>query len=339
VTDLTEVSNPDDPPTDQRSPWERFLFEPQTTSAMALIRLGFGATCIVWALSLLPDIDPFLTDGALRYPDNLAKGSWNILDVIEWRQAPLVACLLLVVAGFTTMIGYRTRLSTAVAAVGMLSLQRTAPLVFNSGDLLLRQVGIGLALAPAGLVLSVDAARARRSGDSRPPPQRAPFAQRFIQVNLALGYLLSAWAKARGSTWHDGTAVTRALRIMDVQRFGPPEWFLRQDDLLNLITWSVLAFEFSFVFLVWNRKSRPWVLLVGLFFHLGIDLMFDVGFFTPGLFLSYVAFLPPGASDRWVAGIERRLERFRRNAGPPELAPADPPPPPPGAPDAAPASA
>jgi hypothetical protein len=336
VSDVTADEAPATAEVPERSPWERFLFEPTTTSAMALIRLGFGATCIVWAVSLLPDIDPFLSDGALRYPDNLAKGSWNILDVVEWRQAPLVACLIMIVAGFTTMVGYRTRLSTAVAALGMLSLQRTAPLVFNSGDLLLRQVGIGLALAPAGLVLSVDAARARRSGNTDPPALRAPFAQRFLQMNLALGYLLSAWAKARGSTWHDGTAVTRALRIIDVQRFGPPEWFLRQDDLLNLLTWGTLAFEASFIFLVWNRKARPWVLLVGLFLHLGIDLMFDVGFFTPGLFLSYIAFLPPGASDRWAAAIESWLGRFRRF---PAEATADPPPPPPppGAPDAAPA--
>jgi hypothetical protein len=318
---MTDIAAPPEGP-EERSPWERFLFEPHTTSAMALIRMGFGATCIVWALSLLPDIDPFMTDGALRYPDNLAKGSWNILDVVGWEQAPLVACLLMVVAGFTTMVGYRTRLSTAVAALGMISLQRTAPMVFNSGDLLLRQVGVAVALAPAGLVLSVDALRHRkRHGSTEPPPRRAPFAQRFLQLNLALGDFLSAWAKVRGSTWHDGTAVTRALRIEDVQRFSPPEWFLRQDDLLNLLTWSTLAFEVSFLFLVWNRRLRPWVLLVGLFFHLGIDLMFDVGFFTPGLFLSYIAFLPATASDRWVAWIEDRSARLRRGSKPVEADP------------------
>ena len=303
-----------DAPTAERSLWENFLFEPQTTSAMALVRLGFGATAAVWATTLLPDVSTFMHDGALRYPNNLAKGSWNILDVIGWQGAPMVACLVLLVTGLTTMIGFRTRLSAALAALCMLSLQRTSPLVFNSGDLLLRQVGIAVALAPCGLVLSVDAMRARRAGNVDPPPARAPFAQRFLQLNLALGYLLSAWAKARGSTWHDGTAVTRALRIVDVARFSPPEWFLKQDDLLNLITWSTLAFEASFIFLVWNRKSRPWVLLVGLFLHLGIELMFDVGFFTPGLFLSYLAFLPPGASDRWAAAIEGRLGRFRRSA-------------------------
>jgi hypothetical protein len=301
------------------SPWERFLFAPRSTSAMTLIRIGWGAAAATWAFTLLPDVNPWMTEGELRYPDNLADGSWNILDIIEWKQAPLVACLLLVVTGITSMIGFKTRLSTAVAAVCMLSLQRTSPLVFNSGDLLLRQVGIAVALAPTGLLLSVDAARARRRGDPAPSLLRAPWAQRFLQLNLAVGYLLSAWAKARGSTWHDGTAVQRALRIVDVQRFEAPNWFIEQDDLLNLLTWGTLAFEASFLLLVWNRRTKPWLLLVGILLHLGIDLMFDVGFFTHALLLSYIAFLSPSTTDRILAWIEDRLP-WRR--GP---APADPP--------------
>lgn len=310
MTDTTTV--------EERSPWERFLFEPESTAAMTLIRVGWGAVAALWALTLLPDVHPFMTDGELRYPDNLAKGSWNILDAIEWSGAPLVACLLLVVTGVTTMVGLRTRLSAAVAALCMLSLQRTSPLIFNSGDLLLRQIGIAVALAPCGLLLSLDSVRVSRGGDTRPPPWRAPWAQRFLQLNLALGYLLSAWAKARGTTWHDGTAVQRALRITDVARFTPPDWFLEQDDLLNLLTWATLAFEACFLFLVWNRRVRPWLLLVGVAFHLGIDLMFDVGFFTPALLLCYLAFLPPETADRWVAWIGERVPRLGRGREAPE---------------------
>lgn len=310
------------PANEARSAWERFLFAPQSTSAMTLIRIGWGAAAAVWALTLLPDVNPWMTEGELRYPNNLAEGSWNILDVVEWKHAPLVACLLLVVTGITSMIGLKTRLSTAAAALCMLSLQRTSPLVFNSGDLLLRQVGIALAFAPSGLLLSVDAARARRRGDQRPAPWRAPWAQRFLQLNLAIGYLLSAWAKARGSTWHDGTAVQRALRIVDVQRFEAPNWFIEQDDLLNLLTWGTLAFEACFLILVWNRRAKPWLLLVGIGLHLGIDVMFDVGFFTHALLLSYIAFLSPRTSDRILAWIEDHLPWRRRATPAEEPAPA-----------------
>jgi hypothetical protein len=310
MTDITEPS----PRTPRPAAWERFLFEPESTSTAALIRIGLGAVALLWALSLLVDIDPLLTDGALRYADQGGPGYWNPLAAIDAHSAPLVACLLLVVSSVATMVGYRTRLSSAVTTVLMLSLQRQAPLVFNSGDLLLRQVAIAVALAPGGYLLSVDARRAHRRATTTtaPPPTRAPWALRFLQLNLAVGYLLSAWAKARGATWNDGTAVARALRIVDVQRFAPPEWFMEQADLLNLLTWFTLGFETAFLFLVWHRRLRPWVLGVGIAFHLGIDVFFDVGFFTPALFLAYLAFLPPEHADRVVAWVEGRLRGLRR---------------------------
>src|SRR5690606_30654073 len=119
----------------------------------------------------------------------------------------------------------------------------------NSGDLALRLVGISVALAPSGLLLSVDSVRARRA-DRGPAPHRAPWALRLLQLHIALGYLLSAWGKVRGSTWREGTAVGESLRIVDLQRFVPPEWFFDQSALLAVLTWGSLAFEATFLFLV-----------------------------------------------------------------------------------------
>lgn len=314
---MTEVIAPPDH-VGQRGPsaWERFLYTPQSTAPMTLVRVGFGVVAALWAISLLPDVDPLLTEGALRYEISGIPGLWNPLEVIEARSAPMVVCLVLIAAALATTVGYRTRLSAAVAAVSMLALQRTNPLVFNSGDLLLRQVGIAVALAPCGYMLSFDRGRARRRGNAA-APDRAPWAMRLLQLELATGYFLSAWAKAHGETWHDGTAIGRAMRIVDVQRFAPPEWLMGQADLLNLLTWGTLAFEAAFLFLVWNRRVRPWLLGVGVAFHLGIDVLFDVGFFTPALLLGYLAFLPSENADRVVAWIDARLQRGHRSPAAP----------------------
>jgi hypothetical protein len=286
------------------SAWGRFLFLPQSASPMVLVRVGWGAVMAVWALTLLPDVDPFLTDGALRYDRALPAGSWNLLDHIGWVHAPLAACLLLVVASLTTMVGYRTRLSAVVAVVCLISLQRTNSTIFNSGDLLLRQIGIAVALAPAGVLWSFDAARARRRG--RPLDiLRAPYAMRLLQLELAIGYALSAWAKLRGDTWHNGTALAYALRIEDLERIAAPEWLFQQEVLLNLLTWAALAFEASFLLLVWDRRWRLWVLGFGVAFHLGIDLFLDIGFFSLGIWLAYLAFLPVELADRLVGRFDR----------------------------------
>ena len=311
----------DDPTTKEVSPWDRFLFEPQSTSPAALLRIGWGFLAAVWALTLLPDIDPLLTDGALRYDRSQPTGGWNPLDWTSWDGAPLAACFVLVVAGIATMVGYRTRLSSVVAVVCMLSLQRTNATIFNSGDLLLRQIGLIVALAPAGLVLSMDARRNRRGsaatdddGAPAPPPTRAPWALRLLQVQIAVGYALSCWAKLRGSTWHEGTALGLAMRIEDLQRFAAPEWLYDQEILLNLLTWGTLLFEGAFLFAVWSRRLRPWVLWTGVAFHLAIDVIFDVGFFSAAMWLAYLAFLPPETADGVVDRIQARLRRGRGDA-------------------------
>jgi Vitamin K-dependent gamma-carboxylase len=286
------------------SAWDRFFFEPQSTAPMTLVRVGWGAVTAVWALTLLPDIDPFFTEGALLYDRSLRDGAWNLLPHLGWEHAGLATCLLLLVASLTTMVGFRSRLSAAVAVLCLLVLQRGNSTIFNSGDLLLRLVGIAVVLSPCGLLWSVDAAIDRRRGRMR-NLRRAPYGMRLLQLELALGYLLSAWAKARGETWHEGTALAWSLRIEDLQRFVAPDWLFNQTILLNLLTWATLVFEATFIVLVWDRRRRLWVLAAGVLLHLGIDVFLDIGFFSAAIYLAYVAFLPPDIAQRVVARFDQ----------------------------------
>jgi hypothetical protein len=274
--------------------WDRFFFRPQSTAPMTA----------VWAISLLPDIDPFFVEGDLMYERRLSEGAWNVLPHLP-DGAGLVVCLLLLVSSLATMVGWHTRLSSVVAVLMMVVLQRANTAIFNSGDLLLRQIGVAVALAPCGVLWSLDARRNRRKG--RPQPRlRAPYGMRFLQLSLAVGYFLSAWAKARGHTWHEGTAIALSLRIEDLQRFVAPDWLYDQRGALNLFTWVTLAFEATFFALVWNRRLRPWVLGLGVCLHLGIDVFLDIGFFSLAIYLAYLAFLPDEVADRLVGRFDRR---------------------------------
>ena len=292
------------PATPRMSPWDRFFFGPRVPAAMTLVRVGWGATIVAWAISLLPDIDPFFVEGDLMYDRQLTEGAWNILPRLP-DGSGLVVCLVLLVAGFATMVGWRTRLSTLVAVLSLIMLQRANTAIFNSGDLLLREVGIALAMAPSGLLWSLDARRDRKKGRVR-DLWRAPFGQRFLQLALALGYFLSAWSKARGQTWHEGTALALSMRIEDLQRFAAPDWLFDQLILLNLFTWATLTFEATFFALVWNRRLRPYVIAAGVMFHLGIDVFLDIGFFSFAIYLAYVAFLHEDVAQRIVGRFDER---------------------------------
>ena len=140
---------------------------------------------------------------------------------------------------------------------------------------------------------------------ARPAPWRAPWALRLLQLQMAVGYLLSAWAKLRGNTWHDGTALGLALRIEDLQRFAVPEWLFCQAILLNLLTWAHPR--------VRGPASCSWCgtggcargcSASGVAFHLGIDVFLDVGFFSIALWLVYLGFIFPDVADRIVGRFD-----------------------------------
>jgi len=240
--------------------------------------------------------------GALRYDLPTPAGSWNPLDAIGWTAAPLVTCVLLLGAAVATAVGYRTRFASMVAVLCLIALQRTNVTVYNSGDLFLRQIGIAVALSPCGLLWSLDARRARQQGRTT-ALWRAPWAMRLLQLEVAVGYLLSGWAKARGDTWRDGRALELALRIEDLQRVRAPEWVFGNPNVLSMLTTATVAFELGFIFLVWNRRLRPWVLGAGVAFHLGVDIFLDVGFFSIAMWIAYLAFIVPSIADRIVRRV------------------------------------
>jgi len=316
VTATTEASTP------AMSQWDRFFFRPQSTAPMTLVRVGWGVIATAWAVSLLRDIDPFFVKGDLMYERTLSPGAWNVLPHLPGAHAGLIVCLVLLVAGVATAVGWHTRISSFVAVLMMVLLQRANSAIFNSGDLLLRQIGICVALSPCGLLWSLDARRDRRQGRVR-NLLRAPFGMRFLQLSLCLGYFLSAWTKSRGTTWQDGTAIGLSLRIEDLQRFVAPEWLFDLGVILNLFTWATLAFEATFGVLVWNRRLRPWVIGVGVAFHLGIDLFLDIGFFSIAIFLAYAAFIPDEVAERLLARVTKQEQAQEEVGAQEELAGPD----------------
>jgi uncharacterized membrane protein YphA (DoxX/SURF4 family) len=261
--------------------WNEFWFRPQSTATLALLRIVVGGLTVVWTLVLTSDFDTFFG------PGGVAAGP---------RLVPLLAGLLLVAAICLT-IGFRTRLAAATVLGCFLVLYRVNPLIWNTGDTLLRHLVLFLALSPAGAALSLDSAR-RGGGRQWEFPRRAPWALRLIQVQVALMYTVSFTSKLRGATWRHGTAVSYVLRIAPDQRFALPTAITSSVTWAHVLTWGTLAVEGAIPLLVWNRRTRPWVLAAGAALHLSIDLTLRTGFFTWIVLASYVAFVPPETAER-----------------------------------------
>ena len=308
--------------------WERFWFEPSSTSTLAVVRVAFGLVMTAWTLSLVPHLmDLFGEDAIVSTQPRLGDGVWGVLDVVESDAAVIAVFATLLVASVCLTVGFLTRIAAVLVFVGVVSFERRNVYVFNSGDSLLRAFALYMMLAPAGASLSVD--RWRKAKDRFWEfPLRAPWALRLFQIQISVIYISTVWSKVRGTTWNDGTAVSYALRIEDLERFPVPSFLAESLTIANLMTYGTLALELSLGVLIWNRKVRPYVIALGIGMHLSIEYQIRVGFFAGGMLTGYLAFVPPERMNAVVLAVRERLTR--RDPKLPKLRtiPAEPHPPP-----------
>lgn len=303
--------------------WDRFWFTAQSTSTAAIVRIGGGLVLLGWAATIGRDVlDFFGPEGVLpRQPDYRSsglKGLWSVLGSTPSATVVIVAYAVLVVATIFLLVGFRTRLSALIVFLVMVSLTRRTPVVFNSGDALVRILTFYLVLVPGGAALSVDRWRwARKHGEPFWAfPARAVWPLRLMQVQLSVAYLAAVWAKTAGASWREGTAVTYALRVGFIRRLPVPEALTLSLLFSNVLTYATLATELVLGLLVWNRRLRARVLLLGVALHLSLDYIFRVGFFSYGMFVLYLAFIPPETMDAWLTAGRDRLARRRARRGP-----------------------
>ena len=291
------------------SGWRAFWFRPTRAYTLGVVRIAFGALIVIWTAALLPGLhDLFGRDGIAPAPLR-EPFRWTLFQIWTSDQALLVGWAVLLVAGLAMTVGWHSRLAAVVVFVLVLSFQYRNPSAFNSGDVVVRVEAFFLMLAPSGAALSLD--QRRRTGSFWSTQIRAPWAIRLLQLQLSIIYLGSVRSKMSGHAWPDGTAVSYALRLYDMLLLPTPHAFSADPLLVNVATWGTLALELSLGILVWNKRLRPWILAAGIVMHTTIALTINVGFFTPAMFVLYLAFVPPAAIRDLPSTVSRRLARAR----------------------------
>lgn len=295
--------------------WNDFWFRPTPTSTLAVVRIAFGLVVFVWALSLAPDLFSFYSTSGVLPAQIHIRWTWGLLDLFPSKIALIGAYQLLLISALAVIVGAWTRVASVVVWLMLLSFERRNPFVINTGDWLLRITAFYLVFAPAGSSLSFDRWRKHRA-DFWAFPERAPWALRLMQIQLTVVYVSTLWGKVRGHAWNDGTAVSYALRIGDFARFRVPPSISASLIVSNLLTFGTLGVELALAVLVWNRRARPWVLLLGCALHLSIEATLLVGFFSYEIFVSYVAFVPPETMSGAVLRLRDRASKLAISARP-----------------------
>lgn len=278
--------------------WNRFWFQPQSPLPLCIFRIVFGAVMIASFLI------QFGRDYSLFFGVNsIVPGS--SVDFYQWNRLPVFDLLLILppedgvrigflyfsaFVAFLVMIGFCTRLSTAILFLCYLSLCNHAPIILMAGDNFARLIALFLCFSPCGERLSVDALIKKEHGSCK----YLPTAQRMIQVQLCIIYLVNVLYKFAGLKWRDGSAVYYATHILDYTKVAIPA-FLDVPIVSIVLTFLTLILETLFVFLLWasNKKLRYGMIISACVFHLGLDYSFSLGVFEWYFIASLILFVDP----------------------------------------------
>jgi hypothetical protein len=294
--------------------WNVFFFAPQSPVPTALFRILYGIVIVANLLLLRPDwLNWYGTHGwvTLATASHVEPGiRLNLFKVMPQSDAWINAFFwVFLVFAVLLACGFMTRISSVLVFVCLTSIHQRNLFINHGGDTFLRVTGFFLMFAPAGAALSLDRLILRRIGrQGAEIKPRSPWAQRMIQFELALLYLVAFWWKSMGVTWVNGTALYYVSHLQEMQRFPVPAW-LRQPVLLKLGTWFTLALEFALGVLIWFKELRYPLLAMGIIFHLCLEYSLNVPTFQWDVLTAYVLFVEP-------EDLARAGTWLRRRAGP-----------------------
>lgn len=278
--------------------WDRFFYSKTDATALCLFRIFLGFCLFLNGISLVEDFHAWFGVGddsllpvldSFRLYSDLRINVFKIMSPTETTAWFILWTYIL--ASIGVMVGFKTRISTIISFVLLVSLQNRNYAILNSGDTLLRCMLFLMMFAPAHVKYSFDAYWMDKKG--APYSSEIPiFTIRLMQLQFSLVYLATTLFKLKGYDWVDGTAVYYTSRLINFQRFVLPIVF-DFPSLVKFFTWSALFIEFAMGTLVWVKELRPWVLLSGILLHLGIEISMSIGFFEWVMIAAYILFLEP----------------------------------------------
>ncbi|WP_030153107.1 HTTM domain-containing protein, partial [Streptomyces sp. NRRL S-244] len=250
----------------------------------AVVRIGFSATWLFFLLREFPHrSELYGPDGPWSF--GLAQrliASNHAFSVLMWSDAELwfqIVYAVSVLSSLLLMLGWRTRATSVVFMVGVLSLQNRSVFMGDGGDNVIHLMAMYLVLTRCAQVWSLDARRARLRG-SASAGAAGPVLWGVLGALFAYGAVTDrfshGWLAAFAALW-----VVCALWWM-VDRYEPEgEGRAALDVLANLVHNAGLLVIMAEVCLIyatagWYKiQGSRWQDGTALYYPLGLD------YFTP----------------------------------------------------------
>lgn len=289
--------------------WNQFWFTPEDPATLACIRIATGwmlfYTHLVWTLGLTKFLgpqgmlDPEFVRSAHATSTGNAVFGWSHFFWTESTTALWCLHAVALVVFLLLMVGAWTRVTSVLACLFTISYNHRAfGSLFGLDQLnVLLSLYVAVGASGAAAAYSVDAwwtrrheARQGRAGEERVVSTR--IAIRLIQLHMCIIYLFAGIGKLLGGPWWDGTAMWNAFANYEYQTVDMT-WLGQWPLTINAITLIVVAWEISYIALVWPRLTRPIMIALAIPLHMGIAVCMGMITFGSIMLVGNFAFVSP----------------------------------------------
>lgn len=254
---------------------------------------GIGLFRIFYGLITLQEII------FLLYFNHLIFDPIPYIDV-EFPMIPFFLCLWGVIAAFI-VVGYRYQFAITSNYIFWIIFVNFTPMQrdFDGGfDLFMIGAGFFLLFMPGDRAFSIDNLRHKLGApfthySSYPKPAVSVLAY-YLPVAICLGFLYfdSAIHKMFAEHWRNGLGTwlpaTQPYYVSAIDM----SYLLNNKLLQNVLGYTILIFQFTFIFFFAKRQLRIVYLLIGCGLHLGITLSFNIYPFGLGMLSFYTLLVP-----------------------------------------------
>jgi len=300
--------------------WAQFWFQSRPTTPLEITRIGIGLALLTNYGLASPYVLLFWADTGWISPELHAENfgaPWRHSIFLHltapWQVIAAHSLFLFCCAAFA--VGWRTSWVKWILLIGQISYAHRNPILPYGVDKIVTSLLLILCLAPVGRALSLDRVRAVRLAkrgnlDAALPPFASPWAgacTRLMQIQMAVLFFWSAVEKIRGDDWWDGNAVWLVFVNNEFYNRMVLDVLASQYWLVNVATYATILIEIAYPFLIWQRRTRPYLLAAAIFLHVQFATFMGMPYFSLVMILGHVSFVRPEWLTRLGAWWKRRV--------------------------------
>jgi predicted DCC family thiol-disulfide oxidoreductase YuxK len=298
--------------------WSRLWFENLPTSPLELTRIGIGAALLFHYGLATPYLFDFWGDSGWM-PRELAMEDLDVWTqsvffyfTAPWQWVAFHALFLACCAAL--MVGWRTSWVKWIVFIGQISYDHRNPNIVYGVDKILVCLLLILCAAPIGRALSLDRVRAVRAVkrltlEGAPSPYASPWAAactRLMQIQMAVVFFYSAVAKF-GNDWWNGDAIWTVFTQTEYYNPLLLDVLARQYWLVNIATYATILIEISFPFLIWQQRTRPYLLAAAILLHAAFGIFMGLFYFSFVMIMGHMSFVRLEWLSRLGEAWKRRI--------------------------------